>query len=204
MLAGVTGGVERRLKMRRRWLVLLAAGVAAGSVGVVTAWAGFPNILDFGEPAIVYGGGESESAARTSSGGGGGDFGDPRVQIEDIVVADVQYAYVVVTISAPFSAEYVCVKRGRVLRGVKTTFVDRVKTSVQLPADANGEARGSILTDALPSPSQAASSTGFSCPRGYALEFDRAVFFDMVLSAQGGEKEKLHMTLVSESVHGLD
>jgi hypothetical protein len=192
--------------MRRRLLVLLAAGVAAGSVGVVAAWAGFPNILGFGEPAIVYGGDESASAARSSGGGGGGgDFSDPRVQIEDIHVVDIDYDYVVVTISAPFEAEYVCVKRGRVTsRSLKLTHVERVKTSARIAADESGEGRGSILTDALPSPAEAAASEGFSCPTGQTLEFDRVVFSDMTLNAQGGEREKLHVTLVSESVHGLD
>jgi hypothetical protein len=186
-------------------LVLLAAGVAAGTVGVVTAWAGFPNILDFGEPTIVYGGDPSATTLRTtSSGGGGGDFGDPRVSIDDVHVVDVDYSSVVLALNGRFDAEYVCVKRGRVAKAVKLTLVDRVKATAEIPADANGEAFGSILSGPLPSGAEAAESTGFKCPKGHTLEFDRASFSELVLSAQGGQKVKLHLTLVSESVHGLD
>lgn len=187
--------------MRRRWIVLLAVTFTAATVGVVAAWAGFPNILGFGEPTIVYGGG-SETTLRTAS-TPTPDFSDPRVQIQDIVVADVTYSSVVVSLTAPFQAEYVCVKRGRVSGGTSLSYVERVKTTVELPADANREARGSILLDALPSAEEAAAATGFQCPYRHKLEFDRVVFFDMVLAAQGGEKEKLHMTLASQSVHGL-
>lgn len=191
--------------MRRRGLVLLTAGIAAGIVGVAAAWAGFPNILDFEEPRIVYGSDASASAARTtSSTSPGGDFADPRVLIEDIKVSDIDYDAVVLVISGQFDAEYVCVKRGRVARGTKVTvLVDRLKASAEVAADSDGKAVGSVLTGPLPSPAEAAASTGATCPKGHTLEFDRAVFSELVLSAQGGQKVKLHMTLVSDSVHGL-
>jgi hypothetical protein len=186
--------------MRRRGLVLLAVTAAAATFGVVAAWAGFPNILDFGEPTIVDG---SATAARTASdgGGGGGGLADPRVLIEDVTVVGVKEG-VVTTLTARFRAEYVCVKSGgRVAAG--KTVLGPLETSSMFPAAKNGKAVGTLLTGPLPTAEEAAAQTGFTCPLFQRLEFDRAVFSNLVLEAEGGERIELGITLASESVHGL-
>jgi hypothetical protein len=189
--------------MRRRGLAVLAAGVAAGVVGVVAAWAGFPNIQRFEEPQLVDGSTTSPatvaSAAATSSA-----LGDPRVLVEDVVVVGVKEG-IRTTLSAPFEAVYVCVNGGGHVPSAanKTTFVGELETSAVFPAAKNGKATGSLLTGPLPSAAEVTAQTGFACPSGQALEFDRAVFSGLVLAAEGGERIELDVTLVSASVHGL-
>ena len=79
-----------------------------------------------------------------------------------------------------------------------------LETSAAFPAARNGKATGSLMTEALPSAAEAAAATGFACPGGQVLEFDRVRFFGLLLSVEGGETIQLGDTFVSESVHGLD
>lgn len=190
--------------MRKRGLILLAAAVAAGTVGVAAAWAGFPNILRFKEPELVYesGSGALALAAATES---TGTFSDPRVLIEGIVVVGIQEG-AETSLTADYEAVYVCVNGGGNVPSAenKVTLVGELETSAAFPAAKNGKAEGFLRTEALPSPAEAAAVTGFECPSGQVLEFDHVVFFGLVLSVEGGETIQLGATFVSESVHGLE
>ena len=53
------------------------------------------------------------------------------------------------------------------------TLVGELETSAVFPAAKNGKAQGSLLTGPLPSAAEAAAATGFACPSGQVLEFDR-------------------------------
>lgn len=194
--------------MRRRGLVLFVAAVLAGAVGVVAAWGGFPNILRFNDPELVYESGPgpggltvaSASATDTTSA-----FGDPRVLVEEIVVVGIKEG-VETSLTADYEAVYVCVNGGANVPSAanKVTLVGELETSAAFPAAKNGKATGSLLTGALPSAAEAAAATGFACPSGQVLEFDHVRFFGLVLSVAGGETIQLDTTFVSESVHGLE
>lgn len=189
--------------MRRRGLTVLAAGIAAGVVGVVAAWAGFPNILRFEEPRLVDGS-TTSAASVASAAAAGSALADPRVLVEDVVVVGVKEG-IRTTLSAAFEAVYVCVNGGGKVPSAanKTTLVGELQASAVFPAAKNGRATGSLLTGPLPSAADVAAQTGFACPSGQTLEFDRAVFSGLVLAAEGGERIELDVTLVSDSVHGL-
>ena len=60
------------------------------------------------------------------------------------------------------------------------------------------------MTEALPSAAEAAAATGFACPGGQVLEFDRVRFFGLLLNVEGGQTIQNRHTYVSESVHGID
>ena len=190
--------------MRRR-VILLAAAVVGSLAVAVTAWAGAPNILRFKEPRLVDGGSLSGAgalaAARQSS---ASVISDPRVFVEEVVVVGVKEG-VTTHLSAPFEAVYVCVNGGGQVPSAanKLTLVGDLETSATFPAAKNGKATGSLLTGPLPLPADAAAQTGFSCPGGQSLEFDRVIFSNMVLSVDGGESITLDTVLVSDSVHGL-
>lgn len=188
--------------MRRRGLILLAAAVAAGTVGVVAGWAGVPNILRFSAPELVYGSG-ADTLALAAATESTSTFDDPRVLIEDVVV--VAKEGMETTLTAQYNAVYVCVNGGSNVPSAdnKVTLVGVLETSAAFPAAKNGKATGSLLTEALPSAEEAAAATGFDCPSGQVLEFDHVAFFGLVLSAEGGETIQLGTTFVSESVHGL-
>ena len=79
----------------------------------------------------------------------------------------------------------------------------QLSATADFPAARNGRATGSLLTGPLPSSADAAAATGFSCPSGQRLEFDRVIFSGLVLTVEGGESVTLDDTLVSTSVHGL-
>lgn len=189
--------------MRRRGLAVLAAGAAAGVVGVAAAWAGFPNIQRYEEPQLVDGS-AAGSAFVASAAAASSAFADPRVLVEDVVVVGVKEG-IRTTLSAAFEAVYVCVNGGGNVPSAanKTTFVGELEAGADFPAAKNGRATGSLLTGPLPSAAEVAAQTGFACPSGQALEFDRAVFSGLVLAAEGGERIELDVTLVSDSVHGL-
>jgi hypothetical protein len=189
--------------MRRR-LILLALVAIAGLMAAAAAWAGFPNILRFKEPELVYGGTTASALkiaatapAETSS------LGDPRVFVDGIVVVGVREG-VPTVLTAPYEAVYVCVNGGGNVPSAenKTTLVGELQASAVFQAAKNGKAEGSLLTEPLPSAADAADATGFSCPSGQVLEFDRVIFSGLVLSVEGGEVIQLGTTLVSESVHG--
>jgi hypothetical protein len=189
--------------MRKR-LILLALVAVAGLLAAAAAWAGFPNILRFKEPALVYGGTTpstlklaATAAAETAS------FSDPRVFVDGIVVVGIREG-VSTQLTARFEAVYVCVNSGGKVPSAanKTTLTGQLQTSAVFPAAKNGKAVGSLLTEPLPSAAEAAAATGFSCPSGQVLEFDRVIFSGLVLSVEGGEVIQLGTTLVSESVHG--
>jgi hypothetical protein len=112
---------------------------------------------------------------------------------------------VTTTLTAPFEAIYVCVNGGDNVPSAanKVTFVGELSASAEFPAARNGRATGSLLTGPLPSSAEAAAATGFSCPSGQRLEFDRVIFSGLVLTVEGGESLPLDDTLVSDSVHGL-
>jgi hypothetical protein len=190
--------------MRKRLALLMA--IAVGGLAVAaTAWAGFPHILRFKDPVLVDGGsasGAASLAAATAS--TASVVSDPRVFVEEIVVVGVKEG-VTTRLTAPFEAVYVCVNgAGRVPSAAnKTTLVGNLEASALFPAAKNGKATGSLLTGPLPSSAAAAGATGFTCPSGQSLEFDRVVFSNMVLSVDGGETIQLGTVLVSESVHGL-
>jgi hypothetical protein len=191
--------------MRKRLTLLMA--IAVGSLAVAaTAWAGFPHILRFTDPELVDGssatGAASLAAAQAST---TSVVSDPRVLVEEIVVAGVKEG-VTTRLTAPFEAVYVCVNgSGRVPSAEnKVTLVGNLEASALFPAAKNGKATGSLLTGPLPSSAEAAAATGFSCPSGQSLEFDRVIFSNMVLSVDGGETIQLATVLVSESVHGVN
>jgi hypothetical protein len=190
--------------MRKR-LTLLMASAVVGLAVAATAWAGFPHILRVTDPVLVDGGSASGAAslaaAKTST---TSVVSDPRVFVEEVVVVGVKEG-VTTRLTAPFEAVYVCVNgSGRVPSAAnKTTLVGNLETSALFPAAKNGKATGSLLTGPLPSSAAAAAATGFTCPSGQSLEFDRVIFSHMVLSVDGGETIQLGTVLVSESVHGV-
>jgi hypothetical protein len=186
--------------MRKRTsLSGVAVAVVAALVAAVAAWAGNPHFLRIGQPTLAEGQGV---AARSSGGGGTAPASDPRVFVPDIVVAGVQDG-VVTSLDAPFQAVYVCVKSGGAVPNPANHAVLGGNASATFPAARNGKATGSLLTGPLPSAAEAAAATGFSCPKLQVLEFDRVVFFGLVLSVDGGESVPLDVTLASGSAHGL-
>jgi hypothetical protein len=190
--------------MRKR-LTLLTAVVVASLIAAVAAWAGNPHFLRFDDPTIVYGGASAATAkATTAAAAGSTATGDPRVLIDNIVVGGVKEG-VTTTLTAPFEAIYVCVNGGDNVPSAanKTTFVGELSATGEFPAARNGRATGSLLTGPLPSSAEAAAATGFSCPSGQRLEFDRVIFSGLVLAIEGGETLPLDTVLVSVSTHGL-
>jgi hypothetical protein len=187
--------------MRKR-LILLTAVVAAGLIAAVAAWAGNPHFLRFNDPELVYFGASATAAKATAASPSA--TGDPRVLIDNIVVVGVQEG-VSTSLTAPFEAVYVCVNGGSNVPNAanKTILAGQLTTSSVFPASRNGRATGSLLTGPLPSVAEAAAATGFACPSGQRLEFDRVVFSGLVLAVDGGESAALDATLVSTSVHGL-
>jgi hypothetical protein len=189
--------------MRKR-LTLLTAVVVASLIAAVAAWAGNPHFLRFNDPELVYFGASAATAKATATAADSTATGDPRVLIDDIVVAGVKEG-VTTTLTAPFEAIYVCVNGGDNVPSAanKVTFVGELSASAEFPAARNGRATGSLLTGPLPSAADAAAATGFSCPSGQVLEFDRVIFSGLVLTVEGGQILPLDDTLVSDSVHGL-
>ena len=100
---------------------------------------------------------------------------------------------------------YVCVNGGGTVPSAnnKTTLIGSLTASAVFPAAKNGRATGSLLTGPLPSSADAAAATGFACPSGQSLEFDRVIFSNMLLAVDGGETIQLPTVLVSDSVHGV-
>jgi hypothetical protein len=190
--------------MRKR-LTLLTAVVVASLIAAVAAWAGAPHFQRFTDPVLVNGGSVSGAASLAASKASAASVvPDPRVFVEEIVVVSVKEG-VTTRLTAPFEAVYVCVNGGgRVPSAVnKTTLVGNLESSAVFPAAKNGKATGSLLTGPLPSSAQAAATTGFTCPSGQTLAFDRVIFSNMVLSVDGGETIQLDTVLVSDSVHGV-
>ena len=190
--------------MRKR-LTLLTAVVVASLIAAVAAWAGAPHFQRFTDPVLVNGGSVSGAASLAASKASAASVvPDPRVFVEEIVVVSVKEG-VTTRLTAPFEAVYVCVNGGgRVPSAVnKTTLVGNLESSAVFPAAKNGKATGSLLTGPLPSSAQAAATTGFRCPSGQTLAFDRVIFSNMVLSVDGGETIQLDTVLVSDSVHGV-
>jgi hypothetical protein len=184
-----------------RSLVLLAAAFAAFVVGVTAAWAGFPDMLDFDDPQLVYG--DASAARAMTAATNTSEFGDPRVLVENVVIKAREGT--VTTLTAPFEAVYVCVNGGGNAPNAanKTTLVGELSTSATFPAAKNGKSTGSLLTGPLPSAAAAAAATEFSCPGGQVLEFDRVIFSGLVLQVLGDEPVVVDATLVSQSVHGV-
>jgi hypothetical protein len=203
----IQGTYEGGQHMRNR-LILLAAVVAAGLVAAVAAWAGNPHFLSIGSAQLVSGSTATATATATSAAKLAADASstgtDPRVFIDNIVVVGVK-AGVTVQLTAPFQAVYVCVNGGKNVPSAanKTILAGQISASSQFTADRNGRATGSLLTGSLPTSAEAAAATGFACPSGQRLEFDRVVFSGLVLSIVGGESVTLEATLASESLHGL-
>ena len=191
--------------MNRRRLVPLVVVLLGGLTFAATAWAGFPNILRYQEPTLVYGGSTSDTlASAVTAGAGATAFGDPRVFVDGIVVVGIKEG-VPTRLRAAYEAVYVCVNGGGQVPSAsnKTTLVGQLQASALFPAAKNGKAQGSLLTQPLPSAAEAAAQTGFACPSGQVLEFDRVIFSGLVLAVDGGEVVPLGTTLVSGSVHGL-
>jgi hypothetical protein len=186
---------------RRRLIPLVVVALSSLAFAVTAAWAGFPNILRFEDPVLVYGpqaaGTLSRAAAVDTSASA---FSDPRVFVDEIVIADVD-ASVKATLTARFSATYVCVRDGTASTA-RTTLAGHIEASAVFPATRKHTARGSLLTQPLPSAAHAGAANGFACPSGQTLEFDRAVFSNLVLAAEGGERIELHGTLASHPVYG--
>lgn len=180
-------------------VVLLGALVFA----VTAAWAGFPNFQRFEDPVLVYGD-ESPTALGRASTAAASSLGDPRVFVDGIVVVGIREG-TSTRLTAPFQAVYVCVNGGGKVPSAanKTTLVGQLQTSGLFPAAKNGKAQGSLLTGPLPSGVEAGAATGFACPSGQVLEFDRVIFSGLVLSVDGGETVSLSTTLASASVHGV-
>ena len=192
--------------MRKR-LTLLTAVVVASLIAAVAAWAGNPHFLRFNDPQLVYGGASAATTtakATATTAAPAATTGDPRVLIDDIVVVGVKEG-VTTRLTAPFEAVYVCVNGGNNVPSAanKITFVGQLSTSGDFPAARNGRATGSLLTGPLPSSAEAAAATGFRCPSGQRLEFDRVIFSGLVLAVDGGESVPIGTRLVSTSVHGL-
>ena len=194
--------------IRRGRVPLLAVLLGALVVGVTAAWAGFPNILRYKDPVLVYGepttSASTLEAAAASASASASSLGDPRVLVDGIVVVGIKEG-TATRLTAQFSAVYVCVNGGGNVPSAanKTTLVGQLQASGAFPAAKNGKAQGSLLTGPLPSAATAAATTGFACPSGQKLEFDRVVFSGLVLAVDGGESIPLGSTLVSESVHGV-
>lgn len=190
--------------MRKR-LTLLTAVIVASLIAAVAAWAGFPNFQRYKEPVLVYSGstaGTLSLAAATET--DATPFGDPRVLVDGIVVVGIKEG-VTTTLTAPYEASYVCVNGGTNVPDAenKATLVGELETNVDFDAAKNGKAQGSLLTDPLPSATDAAAATGFTCPSGQVLEFDQVIFSNLELSVEGGEVVDLPATLESQSVHGV-
>jgi hypothetical protein len=199
----IQGTYEGGQHMRNR-LILLAAVVAAGLVAAVAAWAGNPHFLSIGSAQLVSGSTATATSAAKLAADASSTGTDPRVFIDNIVVVGVK-AGVTVQLTAPFQAVYVCVNGGSNVPSAanKTILAGQISASSQFTADRNGRATGSLLTGSLPTSAEAAAATGFACPSGQRLEFDRVVFSGLVLSIVGGESVTLEATLASESLHGL-
>lgn len=185
---------------RTRLIPLLAVLLGSLTFAVTAAWAGFPNILRFKDPVLVYGSANTATLSSTAAvDTGGGEFADPRVFVDEIVIADVD-ASVKATLTAAFRATYVCVQGGVPTTG-STTLVGHTQATAVFPATRKHKASGSLLTEPLPNAAHAGALNGFACPSGQTLEFDRAVFSDLVLAAEGGERIELHGTLASHPVY---
>jgi hypothetical protein len=200
------GSYEGGQHMRNRF-ILLAAVVVGSLVAAMAAWAGNPHFLSIGTPQLVSGSTATATATATSTAklaAAASPTGDPRVFIDNIVVVGVK-AGVTTQLTAPFQAVYVCVNGGSNVPTAanKTILAGQLSASATFTADRNGRATGSMLTPALPSSAEAAAATGFACPSGQRLEFDRVVFSGLVLSIVGGESVTLDATLASASLHGL-
>jgi hypothetical protein len=192
--------------IRRGRAPLLAVLLGALVFGVTAAWAGFPNILRYKDPVLVYGATTSSASTLEVAAAAASvpSLGDPRVFVDGIVVVGIKEG-TATRLTAQFSAVYVCVNGGGNVPSAanKTTLVGQLQASGAFPAAKNGKAQGSLLTGPLPSAATAAATTGFACPSGQTLEFDRVVFSGLVLAVDGGESIPLGSTLVSESVHGV-
>ena len=199
----IQGTYEGGQHMRNR-LILLAAVVAAGLVAAMAAWAGNPHFLSIGSAQLVSGSTATATSAAKLAADASSTGTDPRVFIDNIVVVGVK-AGVTVQLTAPFQAVYVCVNGGKNVPSAanKTILAGQISASSEFTADRNGRATGSLLTGSLPTSAEAAAATGFACPSGQRLEFDRVVFSGLVLSIVGGESVTLEATLASESLHGL-
>jgi hypothetical protein len=189
--------------IRRGRIPFLVVLVGALVFAVSAAWAGFPNFQRYKDPVLVYGE-PTSSALKLASTTATSSLSDPRVFVDGIVIVGVREG-AVTRLTAPFEAVYVCVNGGNNVPSAenKTTFAGNLQASAVFPAAKNGKAEGSLLTGPLPSAAEAAAATGFACPSGQQLEFDRVIFSGLVLSIDGGEVVKLTTTLVSESVHGV-
>jgi hypothetical protein len=186
---------------RRRLGPLLVVLAGALTFAVTTAWAGFPNFRKYESPILVDGSSTTSSLAATAEATG---LADPRVFVGGIVIVGIREG-VETTLTAPYEAVYVCTNEGGNVPSAanKTTLVGQLGASGEFPAAKNGKAEGSLLTGPLPSAAEAAAATGFACPAGQTLEFDRVAFSGLVLSIEGGETVALDATLVSDSVHGV-
>lgn len=195
---------EEPRMIRRRFALLVAVALGSLVVAVTAAWAGFPHFRSFSSPTIVYGGATTSPATLARTTAAAADLTDPRVLVADIVVVGIREG-IETRLAAPFEAVYVCVNGGGNVPSAsnKTTLSGQLETSGVFPAGRNGRATGSLLTGPLPSPAEAAAATGFACPSGQVLEFDRVRFAGLVLAAQGGESVEIDLTLESDSVHGL-
>ena len=190
---------------RRRLVPLVVVLVGGLTFAVATAWAGFPNILRYKEPVLVYDSPTPAAFALAATAETSASvFANPRVFVDGIVVVGIKEG-VPTQLTAPYEAVYVCVNSGGQVPNAsnKTTLVGQLLSSAVFPAEKNGKAQGSLLTQPLPSAAEAAAQTGFACPSGQVLEFDRVIFTGLVLSVAGGEVVQLGSTLVSGSVHGL-
>ena len=176
--------------MRKR-LTLLTGVVVASLIAAVAAWAGNPHFLRFDPPEIVN---VAPAASAMVAAEASSTSADPRVLIENIVIAGVKEG-VTSRLTAPYEAVYVCA--GSVDH--QTELIRTLTTEADFPAAKNGRATGSLLTDPLPTPAEAAAATGFVCPAGGHLELDRVVFSNMVLSIDGGESIELDVVLVWEA-----
>ena len=191
--------------IRRRVLPLVFVVLVCLAIGVTAAWAGFPHFKSFDQPVLVYGstGSTTQTLAAAVDAAGSG-FEDPRVFVDNIVVTGIKEG-ATTELTAPFEAIYVCVNAGSNVPNAanKVTFVGELTTSATFPAARNGRASGSLLTGPLPSAADAAAATGFTCPSGQVLEFDRVIFSGLVLAIEGGDTVVLSLRLESASVHGL-
>jgi hypothetical protein len=190
--------------MRKR-LALFTLIVLASLVAAVAAWAGFPNFQRYTDPELVYLGSTSKTLSLAAAAEtGASELSDPRVYIEKIVVVGVREG-AATSLTAPYEAVYVCVNGGNNVPSAanKVTLVGQLSANALFPAAKNGKAEGSLLTGPLPTAAEAAASTGFTCPSGQVLEFDRVIFSGLVLAIEGGERVELGVTLVSASLHGL-